>query len=141
MDEDDLSSGKREQECARLVETIWSNIIRGERAYGKSEYFYDVLLLLLGKEVAHCRIEIHPDSFEGIPPFITKQIIDFFLDDVRGPIRAFEKDKEEGDDLFIQLLTNAEAPLAVAHRTAARRRRRDTLQQMHQEKPPGKQQG
>ena len=136
----DYDSVDREKQRAALIERISSLITRAEGGYGTRVYFYDVLLLLFGREVSHCRIEVSAEAFEGVPPYIAEQIIKFFDDDVRRPVRTFQKNAAEGDDLFIQLLTNAEAPLAVAHRTAARRQERELLQQAAQIKPSTEQQ-
>jgi hypothetical protein len=118
------------------VEEIWAKILRAERAYGKREYFYHILVVLLGIEVAHCRIEVDIDAFEAIPGFIAKQILDFFEDEVRAPIRTFERSKQEGDDLFVRLLEKTEVPLASLHRGAVEKQEREEPQRMLQAENP-----
>jgi hypothetical protein len=125
-----LAHEVQEAKRVKLVADLETLIERAEGVFGGKEYFYKVLIMLIAKEVSHVHRETDTDHFEGIPDIITKQISDFFWQDIRTPIRAFQRSEADGALIYIRLLENAAPVMEEINRSTVKRQEKENPQQM-----------
>lgn len=100
----------REEARASFIEKIEDRIVRNERRYGEL-YVYRILLIALSREIGLAHGEMSKDVFPAVPPPVAEQVLEFYREEVLGPVKAFAHSEVESMDLFARLFVFASQEL------------------------------